>query len=234
MVAFTSLDLQSHFNAGRDPAGWHPAIAAALGDLPAGPQSFWGVPFLLGPATGSCWLIPQADTPSTVPLPPTTDSVTYLIFAHLCDESHDPTGQGQPADYTVGDITRPGELLADYVLVYADGSEHRQPIRRRFEINEAYVNWGQWAFAASSHKAWEGRPWQGPYPAHGWGRYQTGVGSAPASGRLHYWLYALPNPYPDRPLRALRVETAGNGRLAVAGITLYDGTAHPLQHRRLE
>jgi hypothetical protein len=33
---FTPLDLQSFFNAGREAAGWHPALAAQLAKLPAG------------------------------------------------------------------------------------------------------------------------------------------------------------------------------------------------------
>ena len=158
MTKFLPLDLSSRFNIGREPDGWHPAIGQRLSELPAGEQRLWGVPFRFGPAAGACWLSPGSGDPLLVPLPADAGRVSYLVFAHLCDESHDPTGQTQPADYAPGDITRPGEPLADYVLVYDDGSEHRQPIRRRFEINEAHVNWGQWAFAARPHTEWESRP----------------------------------------------------------------------------
>ena len=52
MHKFTPLDLQPHANAGREPEGWHPAIAAELASLPAGKQAFWGIPFELLPAAG--------------------------------------------------------------------------------------------------------------------------------------------------------------------------------------
>ena len=234
MTKFLPLDLSSQFNIGREPEGWHPAIGERLGTLPAGAQRLWGVPFQFGPADGACWLSPGSGDPLLVPLSADAGRVSYLVFAHLCDESHDPAGQAQPADYAPGDITRPGEPLADYVLVYADGSEHRQPIRRRFEINEAHVNWGQWAFAARPHVEWESRPWEGPYDAHNWGRNQRSLSLGPNHTFVVYWLYALPNPRPDQPLKAVRLESSGQGRLAVAGITLYSGAAHPLRHRQLE
>lgn len=232
MSKFTALNLKPDFNATRSPDGWHPQIGEALKALPDGHQTFWGVPFELGPAEGNCWVVlDRSAVGTTIQL---SGKASYVLFAHFCDESHDPEGQAHPADYKVGDVTRPGEHLADYVLVYADGSEHCQPIRRRFEVGEAMVAWGQWAFAARSHVEHEPRDWRGPYPAGQWGAYQTGIGQDPASGPLLYWIYALENPHPDRELVALRLEPTGTARLAVAGITLYHGQKHPLRHRRLE
>ena len=249
MSKFTPLDLQSFFNAGREAAGWHPALAAQLTKLPAGRQTFWGVPFLLGPVEGPSWLVLQPGAAGglvTVPLTqasPGPESasaggepgkgVSYLVIAHFCDESHDPQNRQQPADYLPGFVTRPGEHLADYVLEYQDGSERRRPIRRRFEVDEALIMWGQWAFAAQPHVPPVPAPWQGPYPARQWGNYQTGVVDGPTDTDLRYWLYALPNPQPDTPLRSIRLE-ARAGRVAIAAITLYHGATHPFQHRRLE
>ena len=71
MSKFTALDLQPYFNAGREAAGWHPVLADQLAKLPAGPQTFWGVPFRLGPVDGPSWLVLQpggAHGPVTVPL----------------------------------------------------------------------------------------------------------------------------------------------------------------------
>lgn len=232
MSKFTPLSLTPFFNAGRGPDGWHPSIADHLKALPVGLQTFWGIPFDLGPAEGNCWLVLDHDHGgATIPL---CGTAGYLAVAHFCDESHDPERRGQPADYDVGAVTRPGEHLADYTLVYVDGSENRQPIRRRFEVGEAMVAWGQRAFAARPHVEDEPRDWRGPYPAGEWGQYQTGVGQGAASGPLRYWLYALENPHPDRQLAAIRLESTGADRLAVAGITLYHGREHPLRHRRLE
>lgn len=232
MSKFTSLDLKPYFNAGRDPGDWHPEIGGRLKALPAGQQTFWGIPFDLGPTEGKCWLV--LDRGSEAVTLRLSGAATYLVIAHFCDESHDPEGQAQPADYAVGDITRPGEHLADYILAYADGSEYRQIIRNRFEVSEAVVYWGQRAFAARPHVEDEPCDWRGPYPARRWGWYQTGIDPGPYWEGLQYWIYALENPHPDRELVAIRLEPTGADRLAVAGITLYHGQEHPLRHHRLE
>jgi len=62
--------------------------------------------------------------------------VTYAVFAHFCDASSDPQ---RPTFHRT--VIRPGEKVAAYALIYSDGTEHVQPIRRRFEISEA-VRWG--------------------------------------------------------------------------------------------
>ena len=48
------------------------------------------------------------------------------------------------------------------------------------------------------------------------------------------WLYALPNPHPQRPVRAVRLEGERAATVAVAGITAFFGQEHPLRHRRLQ
>ncbi|HUW10812.1 MAG TPA: CehA/McbA family metallohydrolase, partial [Anaerolineae bacterium] len=200
--------------------------------LPQGPQAFWGVPFDLGSDPAPRWLLldgAQESVSIDLPAP-----CTYIVFAHLCDVSHDPEGLAQPADYVPGEVTRPGEHLADYILTYGDGSEHRQAVRRRFEVGEAVQVWGQQAFASLRHLEDEPRDWRGPYPATLWGKYQQGVNRSPTPGMLLYWIYALENPHPDRNLSTLRLAPTGAGRLAVAGITLYHGQEHPLRRRRLE
>ncbi len=231
MSKFTPLDLNSYFNVGRDPSGWHPEIGAGLRTMPAGRQTFWGIPFDLGSAEGNGWLLlEQSGKGSTIPL---SEKASYLLFAHFCDESHDPEKKMQPVDYKVGDITRPGEHLANYTLIYSDGSEHAQAIRRRFEVNEALISWGQLAFAALPHLENGPVDWRGPCPTRQWGWYQTGVAELRLESLL-YWIYALENPHPEKSLAALQLEPTGADRLVVAGMTLYHGRENPLRRRRLE
>ncbi len=232
MSSFFPVDLSSVFNLSRDPARWHPTLAGELGKLPAGPQAFWGVPFMLGPAENNGWLEVSASK-GLAEVTLVNSLISYLVFAHFCEGVHAPTGRF--TDYGAGDELEPGEHLADYVLVYGDGSEHRQPIRRRFEVNELIIpQWLLLPFACRPHTAKEPRAWQGPHERYCWGFDQTGFGDSPAEGLARYWVYALPNPYPDRPLAALRLEPCGAGRVVVAGISLYDGPSHPLRHERLQ
>jgi hypothetical protein len=48
----TSIDLSAHFVASGvgGAAAWHPDMGEALKTLPAGQQTFWGIPFALGAA----------------------------------------------------------------------------------------------------------------------------------------------------------------------------------------
>lgn len=242
MNRYSPIDLTSFWNISRDnlpregqPAPWHPRYTEILPGLVGGEQSFWGVPFALGPAEGGkeCFILLE-DNSDRVSIP-FSGKASFVVLAHFCNASHDPEGKKQPADVPVGLVTRPGEHLADYVLLYADGSEHRQPILRRFEINELLTAWGQQAFAARPQTQTTGADHRGPSPRGAWGRLQTAlsdVNNNQAGG--NYWIYALPNPQPDKPLTGIRLEAIGADRVAVAGITLYHGRYHPLRHRRLE
>ncbi len=127
-----------------------------------------------------------------------------------------------------------GDHVADYVLRYADGSEHVQPIRRRFAIQQARIGWGASPFAAvPMHadrvvaSAAEDQA-AGRLSSVGYGRGETRHGSGRDGGQDLAWLYALPNPHPDRPIDAVELRP-GAERCAVYGIATTDLTEHPLR-----
>lgn len=231
MSIFTRIDLSALYNAPRrsQPSPWHSRVGDVAAILPEDSGSFWGIPFLLGAANSAQSWVQVQDSAITIALAPARPA-PYLVFAHFCDAAFDVT---RP-DVAPGMVTRPGERLADYVLAYEDGSEHKQPIRRRFEINEA-VQWGQWAFAARSHIKDIPLDLNGPYPAKQWGRYQTGVApGVSAAGGGVLWVFALANPHPERSLQAVHIQPSGAGLFAVLGLTLCHGQEHPLRHQRLQ
>ena len=245
------MDLREHVNGGTRASAshWHPAIIDSLTALPAGPLACWGVPFAVVPpgddgADPARWLLLGAgrgnerSQATSIGLASGTRA-SHLVFLHFCDESYDPEAGPQPHTLPDSSVNHPGQRVADYVLVYADGREHRQPIRWRFEINEPSGGSDQpqpgrgrvqKAFAARPDEQDAPLEFRGPYDRGAWGRAQTSAQQG--SGR--YWVYALPNPHPDRELRALRLEPAGDTVVAIAGITLYGGQEHPLKRRRLE
>ena len=134
-------------------------------------------------------------------------------------------------------------------------AEQAHGVRRRFEVNEGILGWGQGAFAALSHRADEPLDWRGPHPAQGPGRYagaghagplttlpgtwfadQTGVVDyvpSPDDDAL-YWLFAMELEGGPAELEAIRLEPLAaaepGGGLVVAGITLYSGSASPLRY----
>jgi hypothetical protein len=234
---FAPVDLTPHVNAA--PAAvvgrWHAAVQGAAARVPTGTQRFWGVPFTLvspaGDASAPAWVVAGHDTADTITIPLGGERPpSYLLVAHLCGAPVVvPAGGAEPAGAAwPGALTRAGDRVADYVLVYADGTEHRQAIRWRFEISapgDARV------FAARPQGMDTPVDFRGPYPRDGWGRAQRALVVA---GGGPYWVYALPNPTRGQSVRALRIEGAGIADVCIGALTQFYGRDHPLRHRQLE
>ena len=247
---FRQIDLSNLYNTAKSSrAEWEESTARAIGRLPGGTQTFWGVPFDLGSGAGDhSSLISAGSDGSTVQTSiPVSATASYLIFAHLCDSRARTTVAGQSSDYAVPVVTAPGEHLADYVLVYADGTTATTAIRRRFEVNQVMTRM-QSGFMCRPHQDLTPMPMRGPYPANMWGRFQTeaavGPVGEPASPRedlearqnpaASWSIYALPNPHPELEVAELRVEPTGAATVGIGGLTLFSGADHPLRHQPLE
>jgi len=250
MSKYHCLALADARNASVSESGpWEEATARAVRALPTGQHTFWGVPFNLGPGpAGGPDLAVAGEGGSTVPLElPVGGKASFVVFAHFCDSRPGAHPAGQVADYPNPVVTVPGEHLADYVMVFEDGSEASTPMRRRFEINQVATRM-QSAFASRSHQGLTALDFRGPYPRNMWGRMQTGVfvgePGAPPAARDYLestanpapsWsIYALPNPHPDRTIVLIRVQPTGAAALAVGGVTLFTGREHPLRHLPLQ
>lgn len=70
---------------------------------------------------------------------PVDGRASYVIFVHFCNVCQDPRVPGHPPGLPFGAVVRPGEHLASYVLVYQDGTEHCQAVRRRLEISDTIL-----------------------------------------------------------------------------------------------
>jgi hypothetical protein len=229
---------------------FHPAYREAIGRVPGGRQVFRGVPFSLARAgRGPRWLL--LDEPAVIDLRP-AGPASHLVVAHFCDAWRDGAA-GRPADLPIGWVTPAGQPLARYTLELASGRSVETTVRRRFEVNEGIVGWGQMAFAATPHLVDQPLEWRGPMPAQeptpyarpgeagllgvlpgSWGPAQTGVADSVPSptGDILLWLFAIPVPNgAGHPLR-LRMEPLASidegGGVVVAGMTAFRGSASPL------
>jgi hypothetical protein len=213
-----------------------PELEGVLRTLPGGRQTFWGIPFdLEAPDAEDRWLWLSASAPARV-LPVGDATARYVVVAHFCLPAVVSIGAAEPSGST-GKIVTPGERLATYSLRFSDGTRTEVPIRRRFEVNDAYLDYGHLPFAARPHRMPVLLDWRGPHGDMQWGRNQQTV-DGPAYGRwngwpANWWVHAVPNPRPDVPIREIRLEGVA-GWVAVGGITLFAGSAHPLRHRPLE
>jgi hypothetical protein len=131
------------------------------GRLPSGLRTLRGVPFRFARAgAGRRWLLLDREVDVDLRA---VGPASHLVIAHFCDAWRDPL-DGRPDDLPVGWVMPPGQPLARYVLETARGGSVEHVIRRRFEINEGIVGWGQGAFAAVPHMVASPLDWRGPHP----------------------------------------------------------------------
>ncbi|HSV73030.1 MAG TPA: CehA/McbA family metallohydrolase [Chthonomonadales bacterium] len=121
------------------------------------------------------------------------------------------------------------QRVADYVWLYADGSERRERIFRQHQIGMLLRGWGQNCFQAVAH--------QKPYPIRtlteqpghgiGWGGSQTRVVQPDSPGWVN-WLWAWRNPEPEKPVAGLRIEPVGHA-IVLSAISAGDVSDLPLR-----
>ncbi len=204
---------------------WTNEDRADFTGLPAGRQSFWGIPFRIpeGKRGGGPRLVVVAGDgfpglPDKVTIP-VRGTARWLVVAHFCDQSW-------PGGSPLAGSVRAGEELAVYRLLFADGAAE-QLIRRRFEVSDFTHGWGQLPFACRPHVHWT----TAPVDTH-WGGKQTDVSGGGA--RVNYWLFPYQNPRPDQAIEAIEFEATGPSPVAIAAVTLTDAQTNPLTWTALE
>ena len=121
------------------------------------------------------------------------------------------------------------EHVADYVIVYGDGSEKRVKIRRRHQIGMLWRRWGELCFQAV--------PQNHPYPIRPlheqrstrrtWGLTQGRTVGADLTF-WNNWVWAWENPRPEKEIRAFRFEPRA-GRTVISAISAGSASAFPLR-----
>lgn len=231
---FAPIPLDGAFNCERDTLDESLRLRA---DEAFGRQSFRGIPFELG----------AAGQPNAILLDGNEVSIavdgrraSFIVFAHIMDERAETLpGDLQDAHGRLYEQAgRPGnalgDLVAEYQLVYSDGDSAAVPIRRRFAIQQARIDWGASPFAAAAHQHDSVRASSaeaialGRRPESGYGFGETRHASGRDNYDEHVWLYALPNPKPDKPLSEIRL-IGNDQRALIYGISTTQIEAHPLR-----
>ena len=190
-----------------------------------------GIPFHLGDAEGNN-IIFLRDNAVTLNLDEPI-ACRYLVFIHTAVTERDaPDEDG---------ITRPhrgriilGDKVADYQILYEDGSEKSVPIRRRFAVGELRKDWGDECFEAVpltksiaiptiSERMDAGEPTDASF-----GRSQTRVGSESSPLPVGYWVYALENRQPDKAITGIRFVPT-DGALLILGLTATNLEENPIR-----
>ena len=229
---FQTVDLAPHYNADRrrlpEPLKTNGWLASHGPDA-----TFRGIPFAIAKLLDRDQkdVILLDDQPTTIPL--AGRLATYIVVLHQAEimPTDVPGPFGQP-----NDGNRLGDHVSDYTLAFADGSTHDHAIFRRFAIQQGNISWGASPFAAvpaldddvfrSSTEAWY---LQQPAPAVvGRGETRTASGRDAICG---LWIYALPNPHPDKPIDSITL-TPRENRSIVFGLSTTTLTEHPLRRQQ--
>ena len=223
---FTPISLDGHYTHKRTDLPNTFADPDAFG---YGAQSLIGMSFDLGsPDAANVLLVDQND----VALDLGSIHASYLVFLHTVEDRVTNYADGLADFATDGNLI--GQPVADYVLEYADGESVVTPIRRRFAIQQSHIGWGASPFEAIPAVAHEivnsvtEEIQLGRMPKTQYGRGETRHESMRNRSGGQLWLYALPNPHPDRPIRRLRL-VAGTERVAVYGLSATTLQDHPLR-----
>ncbi len=231
---FTPISLDAAFNCDRSTLDERLKLRE---EDAFGARSYRGIPFAFGSAGQANAILLDGGEVSIA----TSDlRASYLVFAHIVEDRL----QQLPSELAEIDAIQPwerpmaannlGDLVAEYTLHYEDGSMAAVPIRRRFAIQQARVYWGASAFAAVPHTQDEvvrsasenfelGDSLRDTY-----GRGETRHGSGRDAAAEHIWLYALPNPNPDKTISEIRL-AGKDERALIYGISATQVEANPLR-----
>lgn len=198
----------------------------------AGRQSLWGIPFTLGEETGACNVLHVRDGTVRVPLAQPVNA-PYVVFLHAADRERAPRQtDGLYAHPMMGE-PRLGEAVCEYVLEYGDGTSHAIPIRKRFQINEFIVAWGEGGFECVPHlkprsiETASDDILRGRIPSHMWGHSQYRL-TGSRGAVLNHWLFAMENPHPHKAVVALSF-VPGGGNVFVFGVAAGFVQSNPLR-----
>jgi len=225
---FTPVSLDSTFNARRTEL---PAALRTPAYLESafGAQSFRGMPFLLGDES-ALNVIHLRDQPVAVTAGDVT--ATYFLFLHAAEDIVTNYLDGFADTWVDGNEL--GAPISDYVIEYADGDRLPAPILRRFAIQQSRIQWGASpaaAVPAEGDKAGNSlseEVYLGRMPPLYYGQAETRHRSGRDEHREHLWIYALPNPQPDKPVRRLVLQPR-DGASAIYAVSYTQLADHPLR-----
>ena len=238
---FTPIPLTAAFTADRATleGGLQPRTKGIADWSPReafGERAFHGIPFVMGEA-GQPNVILLDGAEARVDVSPVR--ATYLIFLHAVEDLArvTPPGFGEIGQLPGGsgnDGNALGQHVSDYVLCYEDGSEAATPILRRFAIQQRHISWGASPFAAlpalgpvvvtsATEDFFLNRKAAWPY-----GESETRHDSLRSDDGENLWLYALPNPEPEKTIEAIVLRPRAE-RSVVYGVTATTLAEHPLR-----
>lgn len=236
---FHPISLSRHFNADRNQVGGGLALRDGY-DWTAtsafGSRSFRGIPFDLGEVNRDNIILLERG--ARVEISTGALLATYVLFLHAAEdrdpEPDDAWGASGPFNGGPAEGNDVGPEVATYTLEFVGGATTSIPVARRIAIQQRHISWGASAFAAEPaaepvvlNTATEDFL-LGQVASTAYGRSENRARSGRDSDEEHLWMYALPNPDPDKAIRSIRLD-AGKERVAIYAISTTTLEQHPLR-----
>lgn len=177
-------------------------MAEAVKHAPRGECVGYGIRFTVGSR-----VVAARHKPVEFSIAPTKAS--WLVFVHTLDR---PDLYGKASDSFAERqkrIARIQERIADYVLIYGDGTESCHALRRKHHIGMYTAGWGQPCVEAVAHRKCHPQAPHHEQMHSAWGNSQTRA-SQPDMGPWMNWMWPLRNPHPRKTVVAIRMEPRGN------------------------
>ena len=204
------------------PADISEHMAANIDNAPVGECVSWGIPFAIADP------ILLRDEPVSVGFEPV--SASWLVLMHTADLASDTPNEDGFYPHARGRHML-GDHVADYVFLYADGSEERSKIRRAREIGWVARGWGDVCFeCVAHHKPYPLDPHRWSSPGTPWGGSQMRINVADNFPWTN-WLWAWENPRSEAPIVGVLFEPRGSAVVVSAMSSANAGkvSSHPLR-----
>jgi len=188
---------------------------------PIGQTTSWGIPFKI-----ESKILFLKDEEVNIQFTPFSSK--WLVFLHTSDRQplkKDENGLYEKPFKGIGHLN---EQIANYVILYSDGTEQSVPVRQRYHIGMFQQIWGENCIESVAHH----KP--GPIHFHhlqttgSWGGSQTRVVSSDR-GRWINWLWAWENPHTDKIIQGIRFEPLNNPSIILSAISAGNVQSNPLR-----
>ncbi len=195
-------------------------MKASSVNAPSGETTSWGIPFKINSE-----ILYLKNEAVNVQFTPVTSN--WMVFLHTSDRlplEKEENGFFEKPFKGIGYLNEP---VANYVILYSDGTELSIPVKQRYHIGMFQQIWGENCIESVAHHK--------PRPIHFhhhqttgfWGGSQTRVASEDR-GRWINWLWAWENPNPQKIIKGIRFEPLNKSSIILSAISAGKVQSNPL------
>jgi hypothetical protein len=198
-------------------------MAASVSSAPRSRSVAWGIPFNIAER-----VICFRDESYSINVKPFTGQ--WIVFLHTSDRvqlKRDDQGFYEKPFRGIGLLN---EHIANYHIIYEDGTEESLPIRQRYQIGMFRQIWGENCIESVAHRKPKPVRFQHEQPDAGvsWGESQTKV-SQEDRGNWINWLWAWENPKPGARIKGFRFEPLNRTLIILSSISAGSVKTNPLR-----